>query len=134
MERRFTKDMKKLRTFFTTLVLCTMFSVTIVTAATFNFSLMTENVNNSNYERKNNDTAYAGVSVTSLSYPSATIKFKAYKEGKGFVSNYNSVRGINSTQVIYTSTVYNGDKIKLYGYNPSSNGGVTVSVSGNWTP
>ena len=111
-----------------------MFSVTIVTAATFNFSLMTENVNNSNYEQKNNGTAYAGVSVTSLSYPSATIKFKAYKEGKGFVSNYNSVRGINSTQVIYTSTVYNGDKIKLYGYNPSSNGGVTVSVSGNWTP
>ena len=48
--------------------------------------------------------------------------------------NYNSVRGIGGTQVIYTSTVYKDDRIKLYGYNPSSNGGVTVTVSGYWNP
>ena len=99
-----------------------MFSVTVVMAQSYN------------YVRKNGDSAYAGVNVTSLSYPSATIKFKAYKQGKGFVSNYNSVRGIGGTQVIYTSTVYKDDRIKLYGYNPSSNGGVTVTVSGYWNP
>lgn len=71
-----------------------MFSVTVVMAQSYNFSLMTENVKNTSYVRKNGDSAYAGVNVTSLSYPSATIKFKAYKQGKGFVSNYNSVRGI----------------------------------------
>lgn len=126
--------MRKLKTFFSTLAIGIMFSVTVVTAQTYNFSLMTENVTNTSYVRKNGDSAYAGVNVTSLSYPSATIKFKAYKQGKGFVSNYNSVRGIGGTHVIYTSTVYKDDRIKLYGYNPSSNGGVTVTVSGYWNP
>ena len=55
-----------------------MFSVTVVMAQSYNFSLMTENVKNTSYVRKNGDSAYAGVNVTSLSYPSATIKFKAY--------------------------------------------------------
>ncbi len=126
--------MRKLKTFFSTLAICTMFSVTVVTAQSYNFSLMTENVTNTSYVTKNGDSAYAGVSVTSLSYPSATIKFKAYKKGQGFVSNYNSMRGTGDTQVIYTSTVYKDDRIKLYGYNPSSNGGVTVTVSGYWNP
>ena len=83
-----------------------MFSVTVVTAQTYNFSLMTENVTNTSYVRKNGDSAYAGVNVTSLSYPSATIKFKAYKQGKGFVSNYNSVRGIGGVHRLYIHLLY----------------------------
>lgn len=126
--------MRKLKTFFSTLAIGIMFSVTVVTAQSYNFSLMTENVTNTSYVTKNGDSAYAGVSVTSLSYPSATIKFKAYKKGQGFVSNYNSMRGTGDTQVKYTSAVYKDDRIKLYGYNPSSNGGVTVTVSGYWNP
>ena len=44
-----------------------MFSVTVVMAQSYNFSLMTENVKNTSYVRKNGDSAYAGVNVTSLS-------------------------------------------------------------------
>ena len=58
--------MRKLKTFFSTLAIGIMFSVTVVTAQTYNFSLMTENVTNTSYVRKNGDSAYAGVNVTSL--------------------------------------------------------------------
>lgn len=36
--------MRKLKTFFSTLAIGIMFSVTVVTAQSYNFSLMTENV------------------------------------------------------------------------------------------
>ncbi len=44
--------MRKLKTFFSTLAIGIMFSVTVVTAQTYNFSLMTENVTNTSYVRK----------------------------------------------------------------------------------
>lgn len=45
--------MRKLKTFFSTLAIGTMFSVTVVMAQSYNFSLMTENVKNTSYVRKN---------------------------------------------------------------------------------
>lgn len=125
--------MRKLKTFFNTSNRYYVFCYSCY-GSILQFFAYDGKCKNTSYVRKNGDSAYAGVNVTSLSYPSATIKFKAYKQGKGFVSNYNSVRGIGGTQVIYTSTVYKDDRIKLYGYNPSSNGGVTVTVSGYWNP
>ena len=36
--------------------------------------------------------------------------------------------------VIYNKTVKKDENVSLYGYNPSSNGGITVSVGGTWEP
>ncbi len=127
--------MKKLATILKTMVICVMFSFTVVSAATFSFRLMTENVESTAYVCKMGNTAYANVKITKMNYPSATIKFRTYKYGKGYVSNYKSIRGVNSSgTIVYNSTVSKNDKVKLYGYNPSSNGGITVSTSGTWNP
>ena len=43
--------MRKLKTFFSTLAIGTMFSVTVVMAQSYNFSLMTENVKNTSTKK-----------------------------------------------------------------------------------
>ena len=67
-------------------------------------------------------------------YPSATIKYQTQVADKGFTSAYTSKIGLGSIRVIYNQRVTSDDKVSLYAYNPSSNGVVTVSVKGNFTP
>ena len=105
----------------------TMFSTTSVMAATYGYSfgLMPENVQN---------TAYASVHVTEMNYPSASIKYRTHVADKGFTAEYTEQRGLGTCTVIYNKTVKKDENVSLYGYNPSSNGGITVSVGGTWEP
>lgn len=113
-----------------------MFSTTAVMASTksFSFSLMPENVDHTEAVQKSGSSAYAAVDVQYMNYPSATIKYQTQVADKGFTSAYTSKIGLGSIRVIYNQRVTSDDKVSLYAYNPSSNGVVTVSVKGNFTP
>lgn len=114
----------------------TMFSTTSVMAATYGYSfgLMPENVQNTAYKAKTGSTAYASVHVTKMNYPSASIKYRTHVADKGFTAAYTEQRGLGTCTVIYNKTVKKDENVSLYGYNPSSNGGITVSVRGTWQP
>ena len=114
----------------------TMFSTTSVMAAThgYSFGLMPENVQNTAYKAKTGSTAYASVHVTEMNYPSASIKYRTHVADKGFTAEYTEQRGLGTCTVIYNKTVKKDENVSLYGYNPSSNGGITVSVGGTWEP
>lgn len=114
----------------------TMFSTTSVMAATYGYSfgLMPENVQNTAYKAKTGSTAYASVHVTKMNYPSASIKYRTHVADKGFTAAYTEQRGLGTCTVIYNKTVKKDENVSLYGYNPSSNGGITVSVGGTWEP
>lgn len=113
-----------------------MFSTTSVMAATYGYSfgLMPENVQNTAYKAKTGSTAYASVHVTEMNYPSASIKYRTHVADKGFKAEYTEQRGLGTCTVIYNKTVKKDENVSLYGYNPSSNGGITVSVGGTWEP
>lgn len=114
----------------------TMFSTTAVMASTksYSFGLMPENVDHTEAVQKSGSSAYAAVDVQYMNYPSATIKYQTQVADKGFTSAYTSKIGLGSIRVIYNQQVTSDDKVSLYAYNPSSNGVVTVSVKGNFTP
>lgn len=114
----------------------TMFSTTAVMASTksYSFGLMPENVDHTEAVQKSGSSAYAAVDVQYMNYPSATIKYQTQVADKGFTSAYTSKIGLGSIRVIYNQRVTSDDKVSLYAYNPSSNGVVTVSVKGNFTP
>lgn len=100
----------------------------------YSFGLMPENVDHTEAVQKSGSSAYAAVDVQYMNYPSATIKYQTQVADKGFTSAYTSKIGLGSIRVIYNQRVTSDDKVSLYAYNPSSNGVVTVSVKGNFTP
>ena len=114
----------------------TMFSTTAVMASTksYSFGLMPENVDHTEAVQKSGSSAYAAVDVQYMNYPSATIKYQTQVADKGFTAEYTEQRGLGTCTVIYNKTVKKDENVSLYGYNPSSNGGITVSVGGTWEP
>lgn len=125
---------KKLLKVFSAVMILGMFSATSVMAYSYSFGMMTENVARTGYEKKQGSTAFAGVHCSYLNYPSATIRYKVEKSGVGSVTNYASLRGTGDISISYGETVNEKDLLRLVGHNPASNGGITVSASGTWTP
>ena len=78
------KSMRKIKNFFNTSNRYYVFCYGVM-AQSYNFSLMIRKWQKTLVMYENGDSAYAGVNVRSLSYPSATIKFKAYKQGKEII-------------------------------------------------
>ena len=111
-----------------------MVSAVMASTKSYSFGLMPENVDHTEAVQKSGSSAYAAVDVQYMNYPSATIKYQTQVADKGFTSAYTSKIGLGSIRVIYNQRVTSDDKVSLYAYNPSSNGVVTVSVKGNFTP
>ena len=111
------------------------FSTTTVMAAsgTYRFSLMTGNAEYTDLVTKNNELVYATVTCSSLNYPSAKLYYRIYDSKYALVGN-DTHQGLGDFRITYTKAVHNGEKFMLRVENPSSNGGVTVSTAGNWTP
>ena len=77
------------------------------------------------------------VSGNKLSVQAKAENGKVFKNDvadKGFTAEYTEQRALGTCTVIYNTTVKKDENVSLYGYNPSSNGGITVSVGGTWEP
>lgn len=111
------------------------FSTTTVLAAsgTYRFSLMTGSVGYSGYVAKGNENAYAMAECTALNYPSAKLRYTILDDSYAQVGS-NTFQGIGSFSITYSKAVHKNEKFSLVVENLSSNGGVTVSTAGNWTP
>lgn len=109
------------------------FSSTAVMAASYNFSLMTGSVGYTGFVTKSNSLATASVKCNTLNYPSATMKYRVRNSSYTQIGS-STKQGTGSVSVTYTKTVAKGATVSLGVENLSSNGGVTITTTGTWTP
>lgn len=130
---------KRIRNLLVTSLLAVMLCGTVANAAineTFVFELVAQKSDAFGPVEKNNNYSTSYVASQTISPYYATMAYQVVNPG-GFVrSNEVKIKGVGNTDMSYSGyTVNKGDSLMLKGTNyVSDNGGVSVYVTGTWTP
>lgn len=126
---------KRIRNLLATTVLAVMSCGAVACAASFTFTIVAQQSQFSGTVTKSGNATSAYVASQTVSPYYGIVSYQVVNPEGYARTNEVDIEGVGHAYLPYIVTVNSGDVLRLKGTNyVSNNGGVSIYVSGEWTP